>query len=103
MESHHLYHLAALFPRQQKKLTDFPGYPQQATSSTHPGIMPGDNAAEGYRSSITAVSAQMVFAERKSGAFITPAAVVELEEWAGKACLDTLITFPLHVSPRLEV
>ncbi|TIC44883.1 purine and uridine phosphorylase [Wallemia mellicola] len=51
------------------------------------------DAAPASQSKIRAAAVQMVFAARASRAFISPAQVKQLQNWVGRACLDTLSAF----------
>ncbi|KAG9050373.1 hypothetical protein FS837_005994 [Tulasnella sp. UAMH 9824] len=75
METHHLFHLAAVYPKPQ------------------PGSAPKSETERASRGAIYATAVQMIFAQRQSRDFITPEEVVLRENWAGKACLEALVNF----------
>ncbi|KIO16453.1 hypothetical protein M407DRAFT_246975 [Tulasnella calospora MUT 4182] len=102
METHHLFHLAAVYPKPPSEL------PLKSTASrpvlTRPegeisatGSAPKSETEQEHsrasRGAIYATAIQMIFAQRQSQDFITPEEVVLRENWAGKACLEALVKF----------
>ena len=45
----------------------------------------------------------MIFAQRRSQDFITPARVVALEEWSGRTVLEAVTSFHIPVEVRINV
>ena len=45
----------------------------------------------------------MIFAQRRSQDFITPARVVALEEWSGRTVLEAVTSFHIPVEVRVKV
>ena len=86
METFHLYHLAACWGGRSviSKVLPTPlttGPVNPSISQIHP-INPAPQVSA--NSVIWAAAAHMVFASRKSQAFITPKQVEELENWTGQ-------------------
>ncbi|KAG8987040.1 hypothetical protein FRB90_003627 [Tulasnella sp. 427] len=111
METHHLYHLAAVYPKPPSELP--PGsdashpvltrlHGEFSTSGPAPSSSHdqqeerGVNQSRTSRGAIYATAVQMIFAQRQSQDFITPEEVVVRETWAGKACLEALVKFNLE-------
>ncbi|KAG8906221.1 hypothetical protein FRB99_007367 [Tulasnella sp. 403] len=109
METHHLFHLASVYPRETDDdvgslssstvLTRGAGSVEVDLSAHTNGVNVTAGIAEGHGVSkgIYATAIQMIFAQRRSQAFITPEDVVTRENWAGKACLEALQRFELQV------
>ncbi|KAG8883222.1 hypothetical protein FRB98_003225 [Tulasnella sp. 332] len=110
MESHHLYHLASIYPSR------LPSAPQVPSLTTTPAILtrePGAYFILGAHAAapsftlptelsespsritggIYASSVHIIFAQRTSSDFISPKDAESRERWAGKACLETLKAF----------
>ncbi|KAG8903612.1 hypothetical protein FRC01_009070, partial [Tulasnella sp. 417] len=88
METHHLFHLAAVYPKPPSKL---PWAPETETEHKAHATDP----TRASRGAIYATAVQMIFAQRQSRDFITPEEVVLRENWAGRACLEALVNFDI--------
>ncbi|KAI0791890.1 purine and uridine phosphorylase [Abortiporus biennis] len=114
METFHLLHLAASWPTHKSSSSPKP-LPPLSNLGASPTIadpavpshqshqhVPADvstSATDGHvlvpQPRIRAAAAQMVFAARGSGGFITPSQVDTLEEWCAVAVLDALASFKI--------
>lgn len=109
METHHLFHLAAVYPKPPTELP--PGSDSSHPVLTRPeGEISASESApnsdtpqeklvveRASRGAIYATAIQMIFAQRQSQDFITPEEVELRENWAGKACLEALVKFNVEV------
>ncbi|KAG8966750.1 hypothetical protein FRC03_011391 [Tulasnella sp. 419] len=105
METHHLFHLAAVYPTTDEVVRpSTQGYDKSPIITRGAGEFTASHQSTQYphehvvkrTGPICASAVQMVFAQRQSLAFITPDEVKHREEWVGKAVLKTLVTFPLE-------
>lgn len=109
METFHLLHLAASW-RDRERLPQAAVPPLTTTAVTPttshvpstqpppPSLKPAKDDTLGPR--IRAAAVHMVFANRTSQDFITPAQVAELEAWSGRGVLDALRGFEIPSEVR---
>lgn len=108
MELHHLLHLAAVYPTSESQSQAEGSTPPVLTraagdftilSETKPRDQPSSDLLRPKPvGRIFAAGMQIIFAQRRSLDFIDPSDVAVKENWAGKACLETLKSFELEVS-----
>jgi uridine phosphorylase len=113
METFHLLHLASLWrPKSLRResvidpseaplpSTDMPASPQLSSSPSEAHKMAPWAHDDSAR--IRAAAAQIVFANRTSRDFITPAEVEAVEFWTGEAVLECLATFEIPTNVRVS-
>lgn len=115
MESHHLYHLASIYP--SRPPTAPPQAPPPVSTpailtreagaysiiGAHPAaplsVLPTELSESPSRitGGIYASSAHIIYAQRTSNDIISPEDAESRERWAGKACLEALKAFDVKV------
>ncbi|KAH8827676.1 purine and uridine phosphorylase [Flagelloscypha sp. PMI_526] len=106
METHHLYHLAAIWARPPRTSIASSGAAPISAGPVNPSTSPQLSSLSGNSSVrladpssvIRAAAVQIIFASRLTQDFITPEAVGIAEEWTGKAVLDALVGF--HIDSK---